>query len=158
MSTLFDSPFVVPVAGCVMILGFGVASIFSDMRKRELHSHERMAMLNRGASIDEIEAYVSRTEEAAQQAGPVRDPLRSLGRARRTATVLLSCGVGIILFGLMLYAIFLERGTLVISAIGVVDLAIGFGFLIDYRMQARELARFGMEVETESLKLRERRD
>jgi hypothetical protein len=33
---------------------------------------------------------------------PVRDPLRSLGNARRAATALISCGVGLVILGLLL--------------------------------------------------------
>ncbi len=36
---------------------------------------------------------------------------------------------------------------LVVAAAGLIPLAIGVGFLVDYTMQKRELARFGLEVE-----------
>ena len=143
MSTLLDSPFVVPVAGCLMILGLGVSGIYSDMRGKELRSQERIAMLHRGVPLDEIERLSAKADEQEKR---VRDPLRSLAIARRTAIVLLSVGVGLGIFGALLELIVQQREVLVVSAVGVINLAIGAGFLIDYNMQKRELARFGMEV------------
>ena len=147
MSNPFDSPFIVPVAGCIMILGLGASGIYSEMRSKEMRSQERIAMLNRGVPLADIERM---SVTAAEQEKKVRDPLRSLANARRTAIVLLSVGVGLGIFGALLALIVQERDVLVVSAVGVINLAIGAGFLIDYNMQKRELARFGMEVDTES--------
>jgi hypothetical protein len=36
---------------------------------------------------------------------------------------------------------------LIIPAAGIIPIAIGVGFYIDYQMQARDLARFGLEVD-----------
>ncbi len=147
MSNPFDSPFIVPVAGCVMILGLGASGIYSEMRGKELRSQERIAMLNRGVPLAEIERM---SATAAEHEKKVRDPLRSLHIARRTATVLLSIGIGLMLAGAAIAFIVQERNVLVVSAIGLVNLAIGAGFLVDYNMQKRELARFGMEVDSEA--------
>ena len=146
MSNPFDSPFIVPVAGCVMILGLGVSGIYSEMRGKELRSQERLTLLNRGIPLAEVERIMSTVQEQEKK---VRDPLRSLANARRTAIVLLSVGVGLALFGALLALIVQQREVLVVSAVGVINLAIGAGFLVDYVMQKRELARFGMEVEAD---------
>ena len=143
----FDSPFIVPVAGCVMILGLGVAGIYSEMRNKELRSQERIAMLSRGVPLAEIERM---SAVASEEEKKVRDPLRSLGIARRTAIVLISIGVGLLFFGFMLNAILHIRETLSVCGVGVINLAIGAGFLVDYNMQKRELSRFGMEIDAES--------
>ena len=153
MNNFFDSPFIVPVAGCVMILGLGAAGIYSEMRGKELRTQERIAMLNRGVPLEEIERM---SAVANQEEKKVRDPLRSLGNTRRTATVLLSCGVGLAIFGLLLYAVLGIRPVLIVAAAGVLNLAIGAGFMLDYSMQKRALARFGMEVDTESAMLNNR--
>ncbi len=143
MSQIFDSPFVVPVAGCAMILGLGVAGIISEMRTKELRSQERIAMLNRGMSIAEIEQAIGTVEQEAKR---VRDPLRSLANTRRAAIVLISVGVGLGLFGLILWAVLQVRPVLIVAGAGVINVAIGVGFLVDYSMQKRELARFGMDL------------
>ncbi|AFL88397.1 hypothetical protein Terro_2490 [Terriglobus roseus DSM 18391] len=140
----FYSPFIVPVAGCLMILGLGVAGIFSEIRNKELRSQERIAMLNRGVPLADIERMMRSANEDEKR---VRDPLRSLGNTRRAAMVLISLGIGLCAFGLLLYAILLVRPTLIVAAAGVINLCIGVGFLVDYNMQKRELSRFGMEVE-----------
>ena len=146
MSNPFDSPFIVPVAGCLMILGLGASGIYSEMRGKELRSQERIAMLNRGIPLSEIKRVMSIVNEQEKR---TRDPLRSLHVARRTAIVLLSVGLGLAIFGALLAIIIQQREVLVVSAVGVVNLAIGAGFLIDYSMQKRELAHFGMELETD---------
>ncbi len=130
-----------------MILGLGVAGIYSEIRNKELRSQERIAMLNRGVPLAEIERMSAMASEEEKK---VRDPLRSLANARRTAMVLLSCGVGLGIFGLLLYAILGVRPVLIVAAAGVINLAIGGGFLIDYNLQKRELSRFGMEVDVET--------
>jgi Flp pilus assembly protein TadB len=144
MESVLNSPFVVPVAGCIMILGLGVAGIYSEMRNKELRSQERIAMLNRGVPLEDIERM---SATASEEEKKVRDPLRSLANARRSAMVLMSVGVGSGVFGLLLFLILQVRPVLVVSAVGVINLCIGLGFLIDYNMQKRELARFGMEVD-----------
>lgn len=143
----FDSPFIVPVAGCAMILGLGAAAIYSEMRNKELRSQERIAMLNRGVPLADIERMIVSFSDDEKK---VRDPLRSLSIARRTAVVLLSIGVGLVIFGIMLEAILHVRETLVVCGVGVVNVCIGIGFLVDYTMQKRELSRFGMEVDAET--------
>jgi hypothetical protein len=39
---------------------------------------------------------------------------------------------------------------LIIPAAGIIPIAIGLGFFVDYKMQARDLARFGLEVDTQT--------
>ena len=115
MSTPFDSPFIVPVAGCVMLLGFVVAGVYSEVRNKELRSQERIALLNRGVPAAEVERLMRNANENDKK---VRDPLRGLANARRTALVLLSIGVGLAIFGLALWAILQVREVLVVAASG----------------------------------------
>jgi hypothetical protein len=147
LTNLFSSIYVVPVAGCLMVLGLGVAGIYSEIEQKKLRAQQRMALVARGMSADEIEKLLG---TANNDDTPVRDPLRSLGNARRAATVLISCGIGLVILGLLLSVILQLRVVLSASAAGVIPIAIGLGFLMDYRMQARELARFGLEVDADS--------
>lgn len=143
MTNILNSMYVVPVAGCLMVLGLGVAGIYSEVEQKRIRAQQRMAMLQRGLSADEIEKLLGTSE---QDSSTFRDPLRSLGNSRRTATVLISSGIGIAIVGLLLTFILHHRVLLTVSAGGIIPIAIGVGFLFDYRMQARELARFGLEV------------
>jgi len=144
MHTFLDSAFIVPVAGCLMILGLGVFGIYSEMDQRRVRSQERMTLLARGMSIDDIE----RLQRQVQNEG-VSDPVRTMNNIRRTAMILFGSGVGIIGFGLLLAAVLQMRVLLIVPAAGLIPFAIGLGFWIDYRMQARDLARFGLEVDTQ---------
>ena len=144
-SSIFFSPFTVAVAGCLMILGLGAFGIYSEMDLRRTRSQERMTLLARGMSIDDIERLQRQVqnEDAA-------DPLRTMNNIRRTALILFGSGVGIILFGLPFAWILKTSALLIIPAAGLIPIAIGVGFWIDYKMQARDLARFGLEVDTQN--------
>jgi hypothetical protein len=77
---------------------------------------------------------------------PVKDPLQSVANTRRIAIVLISSGIGLALFFIVLSLIVTERDVLAGAAVGLMPLAVGVGFLIDYHLQKRDLSRFGLEV------------
>jgi hypothetical protein len=146
MGNFVFSPFIVPVAGCMVGVVAIIAGIWLDGHKRRIKSEERIAMISRGVPLAEIEKMLGAGTEDKQ----VRDPLRSLGNARRTGIVLVSVGVGLTLFFVTLSYILQERDVLTGAAVGIIPLAIGIGFFIDYNLQKRELSRFGLEVGAES--------
>jgi hypothetical protein len=140
------SPFVIPVAGCLVAIVAIVSGIWLDGHKRRMKSEERIAMIARGVPLAEIEKMLGAGDE---EKPPVKDPLRSLSNARRAGIVLVSVGAGLILFFLVLTAILQVREVLAGAAAGLIPLAIGVGFFIDYNLQKRELSRFGLEVGAE---------
>jgi hypothetical protein len=146
MNFLF-SPFVIPVAGISVAIVAIISGIWLDGHKRRLKSEERIAMISRGVPLADIEKLLGTGDE---EKPPVKDPLRSLGNARRTGIVLVSVGAGLILFFVVLTAILHVREVLSGAAAGLIPLAIGIGFFIDYHLQKRELSRFGLEVGAES--------
>jgi hypothetical protein len=146
MNFLF-SPFVIPVAGISVAIVAIISGIWLDGHKRRLKSEERIAMISRGVPLADIEKLLGTGDE---EKPPVKDPLRSLGNARRTGIVLVSVGAGLILFFVVLTAILHVREVLSGAAAGLIPLAIGIGFFIDYNLQKRELSRFGLEVGAES--------
>jgi hypothetical protein len=146
MGNFVFSPFIVPVAGCLVAVVAIVSGIWLDGHKRRIKSEERIAMISRGVPLAEIEKMLGAGNE---EKPPVKDPLRSLGNARRTGIVLVSVGAGLILFFLVLTAILHVREVLSGAAAGLIPLAIGVGFFIDYNLQKRELSRFGLEVGAE---------
>ena len=103
-------------------------------------------MISRGVPLAEIEKMLGVGDE---DKAPVKDPMRSLGNARRTGIVLVSVGVGLVLFFLVLEQVLHVREVLAGAAAGLIPLAIGIGFFIDYNLQKRELSRFGLEVGAE---------
>jgi hypothetical protein len=147
------NPLIVPVAGCAVGAIAIVSGIWLDGHKRRIKSEERIAMLSRGVPLAEIEKMLGAGDEDKPT---VKDPLRSLGNARRTGIVLVSVGVGLTLFFITLSYILGERDVLAGAAVGIIPLAIGIGFFVDYNLQRRELARFGLEVGAEPGSSRDR--
>ncbi|MGD0445496.1 MAG: DUF6249 domain-containing protein [Edaphobacter sp.] len=146
MGNFVFSPFVVPVAGCAVGAIAIISGIWFEAQQRRNKAEQRMAMIARGMPVAEIERLLGTGDEEKR----VKDPLRSLGNARRTGIVLVSTGVGLVLFFLVLEQILGVREVLCGAAAGLIPLAIGIGFFIDYNLQRRELSRFGLEVGAES--------
>jgi hypothetical protein len=128
------SPFVVPVAGCFMVLGIVVAGIWSNIRNREIQGQERLAAIARGVPVPPT------VEELAIMHGkPTADGRRRRANVRLGGIVLLGTAAGLILFFIALAAILRERDVLCGAAVGLIPLGVGVGLLIDAGMQKREL-------------------
>ena len=128
-----------------------VGGIYSQIHASRMRSDQRMALIARGVPLAEIDAFMKTQPEDGERA--VKDPMRSLANARRAATVLISVGIGLlvffIVFGLVaLYHIDTTAGWALLgcSGAGLIPLAIGIGFLFDYKLQKREMSRFGLEA------------
>lgn len=144
---IFLSPFVIPIGAFVVAIVAIVSGIVGQAHARKTKADQRMAMIARGMSIPEIERLLGSKEEQDHPVSAPRDPLRGLAIARRTGIILVSSGIGLILFFLTLAAVLRERDVLSGAPIGLIPLSIGIGFFIDYNLQKRELSRFGLEVE-----------
>jgi hypothetical protein len=141
---IFHSPLIIPIGAFVVAIVAIVSGIWSDANNKRIRADQRMAMLARGMSIDDIEKVLGKVRE---EEVPVKDPLRSLSNARRAGIVLVSTGIGLVLFFITLTVVVRERNVLAGAAAGLIPLAIGIGFFVDYNLQKRELSRFGMEIE-----------
>jgi|SRR4051812_5333169 hypothetical protein len=141
---IFHSPLIIPLGAFVVAIVAIVAGIWSDANNKKIRADQRMAMLARGMSIDDIEKVLGKVREEER---PPKDPLRSLSNARRAGIILVSSGIGLMLFFIALEVIIREREILSGAAVGFIPLAIGIGFFVDYNLQKRELSRFGMEVD-----------
>ena len=146
MGAFAYSPFIIPIAVFAWLAIAGIAHVIGSVQKRRIQSEERMAMVQRGMSVDQINQLLKPADKDIEEAAKTRDPLRSLANARRAGVVLVSIGIGIVLFGSLLAFILQDREVLAVSACGLIPLAIGIGFFVDYALQKRELARFGLEV------------
>lgn len=130
----FNSPFIVPVAGCAMVLGIVVAGIWSGIRTREILSRERLEAIARGLPVPPT------PEELALTNGrPSASLARRRANIRLAGVILLASAAGIVLFFVALTAILREREVLCGAAVGLIPLAIGVGFLIDTRIQTTEM-------------------
>jgi hypothetical protein len=130
----WDSSYSVPIAGCAMIACIVVASMASANRKRELQSQERLAAIAKGMPVPPTE------EELALMHGkPSSDSTRRRGNTRRAGIVLLGSAGGLILFFITLSYVLQVREVLSGAAASLIPFGIGVGFLIDSRIQTREL-------------------
>jgi hypothetical protein len=134
------SPFMVPLGAFVVGIVAIVAGVAGGAYKQRLKTEQRLAMLARGMSASEIEKVLSADGRAA------KDPLQGIASTRRTAIVLISTGVGIMLSFIVLAWIVNQHEVLSGGAFGLIPLSIGVGFFIDYNLQKRDLAHFGLEV------------
>lgn len=129
-----SSPFIVPVAGCAMILGISVAGIFSGIRQRQIQSEERLAAIAKGLPIPPT------PEELAIMHGkPSRDQTKRRANIRTAGIVCSAAGLGLAAFFIVLSMVLQERNVLCGAAVALVPLAIGIGFLVDSKIQAREI-------------------
>ena len=144
-----SSPYIVPLAVFAWLSITVIAKMIGDAQKRRVIAEQRMAMVQRGVPADQIHLLLRPARNDHEDDTRTKDPLRSLGNARRTAVVLVSMGIGIVVFGLLLSEILRLREILTVAAAGLIPLAIGIGFFIDYNLQKRELSRFGLEVGSE---------
>lgn len=143
----WHSPFIVPLGAFAVAIVAIAGGIWSDIHNKRIRADQRMAMLARGMSIDDIEKVLGKAYDSDR---PPKDPLRGLSNARRAGIVLVSSGIGVILFFFALTAIVREREVLCGAAAGLIPLTIGIGFFVDYHLQKRELSRFGMEIGSDS--------
>jgi hypothetical protein len=134
------SPFMIPLGAFVVAIVAIVSGIAGGAYKQRLKTEQRLAMLARGMSASDIEKVLSADGRAA------KDPLQGIATTRRTAIVLISTGIGIMLSFLVLAWIVSEHEVLSGGAFGLIPLSIGVGFFIDYTLQKRDLSHFGLEV------------
>jgi hypothetical protein len=129
-----NSPFIVPVAGCLMILGIVAVTSWSSARNRELESQERLAAIAKG-----LVPPPTKEELALTQSRPAPSAFRRRANVRLTGIVLVSSAVALALFFIVLWAVIGERDILSGVACALIPFGIGAGFLVDARIQSREI-------------------
>jgi hypothetical protein len=137
------SPIMIPLGALLVAIVAIVAGVAGEANRQRLRADQRLAMVARGMSADDIDKLLGTRNDDAK---PVKDPMHSLARTRRIAIVLISTGVGLVLFSFALSWILGVHEVLSAGAAGLIPMAIGVGFLIDYYLQKRDLSRFGLEV------------
>jgi hypothetical protein len=150
------SGILIPIVAMLIPIVAIVAGAMSEAQKRRIRADQQMALIARGVPLAEVDSFL-RVTGGGEAGGRVKDPMRSLGNARRSAVVLMSVGTGLTLFFLIFGFVLLKQvdreagwALIACAATGLIPFAIGVGFLFDYRLQTRELTRFGLEVEVEA--------
>ncbi|QMV18566.1 hypothetical protein GOB94_07605 [Granulicella sp. 5B5] len=129
-----DSPFIVPVAGCLMVLGIVIAGMWSGARKRQIESEERLAAIARGVPVPPT------VEELAMMHGkPSLDATRRRANIRLAGIILVAASIGLALFFVILWAVIGERNILCGVAVALIPFGIGAGLLFDTHIQTREM-------------------
>jgi hypothetical protein len=133
----------IPIGAFAVAIVAIISGVVGEGNRQRLTAEQRMAMVARGMPADDIDKLLTK---AIVDSRPVKDPMQSLANARRTAIVLISSGIGLVLFFILLAYIVGERDVLAGAAVGLIPLAVGIGFVIDYHLQKRDLSRFGLEL------------
>jgi hypothetical protein len=141
LSNAWDSPFIVPVAGCAMIACIVIASTAAASRKREIESQERLAAIAKG-----IVPPPTHEELAMNRPQPTSSAERRYNNIRLTGIILVGGALGVILFFCLLSTILGQRDVLAGAACGLVPLGLGAGFLVDARLQKRDLPAAGQST------------
>jgi hypothetical protein len=137
LNDAWSSPFVVPVAGCFMILGIVAVSVWSGTRHREMESQERLAAIAKGLVPPPTKDELAITN--AFQGRPAINAARRRAFSRTGALVLIGTGLGMIVMCVLIAYIVGERDVLCGAAAGLIPLAIGVGLYIDSHLQARDI-------------------
>jgi hypothetical protein len=133
----------IPIGAFAVAIVAIISGVLSESNRQRLTAEQRMAMVARGMPVSDIDKLLTKANVDGK---PAKDPMQSAANTRRTAIVLISSGIGLALFFIVLSLIVNERDVLAGAAVGLIPLAVGIGFLIDYNLQKRDLSRFGLDV------------
>src|SRR5450755_4320562 len=93
-------PYTVPVVVFIWLTIVIITKTIGQAHARRIAADQRMAMLQRGMTPEQIATVLQPVgENDGEEVARTKDPMRSLGNARRTAVVLVSIGLGIVVFG-----------------------------------------------------------
>lgn len=113
---------IIGLAAVVMSLGIPLGAMYTYYRVRKLRTEERLAAIARGANI------------------PMEPELSHSARSRRAAILLVSGALGYILTFGLIAQIEHEPDTWVAAAFGIIPLAIGIGYFVDWTMVRRDVS------------------
>src|SRR5467141_1520127 len=104
-------------------LGMGVplGALYTYYRVRKLRSEERLAAIARGADI------------------PMEPELNQAARSRRSGILLVSGALGYIATFGLIAAIQADRDIWTVAAFGIIPLAVGIGYFLDWSFIRRDL-------------------
>lgn len=112
---------VIGLVAVILSLGIPIAGMYTFYRVRKLRTEERLAVLARGENI------------------PMEPELSQAARSRRAGILLVSGSIGyMVTFGLIA-RILGEPETLVAATFGLIPLAIGIGYFVDFSLVRRDL-------------------
>jgi hypothetical protein len=109
---------IVGLAAVVMIFGIPMAAMYTFFRVRKLRSEERLAAIARGMDV------------------PMQQELSESARSRRSGILLVAGAIGYIVTFTLVGRV--EPDAMIAATFGVIPLAIGLGFFVDYALIRRD--------------------
>jgi len=111
---------IIGLVAVIMSLGVPLGALYTYYRVRKLRSEERLAAIERGVAI------------------PMEPELNQAARSRRAGTLLVSGAIGFILAFGLIAQIQADRGLWTVAALGIIPLAVGVGYFVDWRLIHRD--------------------
>jgi hypothetical protein len=111
---------IIGLTAVVMSLGIPLGAMYTYYRVRKLRTEERLAAIARGASF------------------PMEPELSNAARSRKAAILLVSGALGWILTFTLIGQIEHEPDTWVAAAVGIIPLAVGIGYFVDFTLNRNE--------------------
>jgi hypothetical protein len=101
-------------------MGVPIAALYTYYRVRKLRSEERLAAIARGVEI------------------PMEPDLNQAARSRRYGILLVSGALGFIATFMLIASIEVDRDLWTVAALGIIPLAVGIGYFVDWSMIRRD--------------------
>ena len=111
---------IIGLVAVIMSLGVPLGALYTYYRVRKLRSEERLAAIARGVDI------------------PLEPELNQAARSRRAGILLVSGAIGLILTFSLIAQIQADRDFWTVAAFGIIPLAVGVGYFVDWRMIHRD--------------------
>ena len=111
---------IIGLVAVIMSLGVPLGALYTYYRVRRLRSEERLAAIARGVDI------------------PVEPELNQAARSRRAGILLVSGAIGFILTFGLIAQVQANRDIWTVAALGIIPLAVGVGYFVDWRMIHRD--------------------
>src|ERR1700728_1179436 len=109
---------IVGLAAVVMIFGIPMAAMYTFFRVRRLRSEERLAAIARGMDV------------------PMQQELSESARSRRSGILVVAGAIGYIVTFTLIGRV--GPDAMIAATFGVIPLAIGLGFFVDYALIRRD--------------------
>ena len=113
---------IIGLVAVIMSLGVPLGALYTYYRVRKLKSEERLAAIARGVDI------------------PVEPELNQAARSRRAGILLVSGAIGFILTFGLIAQVQADRDIWTVAALGIIPLAVGVGYFVDWRMVHRDVS------------------
>lgn len=111
---------IIGLVAVIMSLGVPLGALYTYYRVRKLRSEERLAAIARGVDI------------------PMEPELNQAARSRRAGILLVSGAIGFIVAFSLIAQIQADRDIWTAAALGIIPLAVGLGYFVDWKLIHRD--------------------